>query len=106
MDKKPAGEVRYDASWYSENASSDVIERLKKQRQDHVNQTVKRRAEGKVGVSISELIGRGAEVPNSRQRPAAPRQPLSISMPASSPAEPTLGNGTVAARTTGDGSAS
>ncbi|MEO1523900.1 MAG: hypothetical protein AAFX06_00610 [Planctomycetota bacterium] len=89
MEKKPPTDVRFDASWYSENASPDVIARLKKQRQEQVDRTVSQRAAGKVGMSLSELV-RGEVVvspvskPPSRLR-AKQSQRLSISMPSDSP---------------------
>lgn len=56
LDEQPPANVRFDAAWYSENASPDVIKRLKDQRQQQVSRTISDRAEGKVGVSLSELI--------------------------------------------------
>ncbi|MEL6110644.1 MAG: hypothetical protein AAFU85_31950 [Planctomycetota bacterium] len=89
LEKKPPTDVRFDASWYSENASPDVIERLKKHRQEQVDRTVSQRAAGKVGISLSELVGGGAvavRATPSKLR-AKQSQPRSISMPSDSAKE-------------------
>ncbi len=51
QDKRPV--VRLDASWHAENPSDDQIERLSKDRQEHIQRVLQQRQRGVVGLPLN-----------------------------------------------------
>lgn len=49
--------VRLDATWFMENPSKDLIQRIAEERRQHISSTLADRAAGKTGVPLEDAIG-------------------------------------------------
>ena len=49
----PQQKVVCDAPWYSENCSPEIIDRIKSDRQQHIQRTLDMRAKGDVGIPLN-----------------------------------------------------
>ncbi len=65
MAHGPKPRVAMDASWYMDNPSPEVIERLASERKDHIDRTLKQRTAGIVGVPLVDML---KDVPGQEQR--------------------------------------
>ncbi len=67
--------VVLDAAWYSEAPSKDVIDRLKSERREHIDNTVSQRKQGNVGVSLDQILTAPAKSDSVPQQARAQSQP-------------------------------
>lgn len=66
LSPSAAPKVQLDAAWYSEGSSPELAERLTKERQEHISSTIEQRKQGKVGLSLEEMLARGNSDPGDR----------------------------------------
>ena len=72
--------VQCDASWFLQNPSKDIIERVAKDRETHIENVMATRANGVVSISLSEAISGNVETRDQRQNSSS-SSPVVESLP-------------------------
>ena len=72
--------VKCDASWFLQNPSTDVIERVAQDRETHIENVMATRANGVVSISLSEAISGNVETRDQRQNSSS-ASPVMESLP-------------------------
>ena len=72
--------VQCDASWFLQNPSKDVIERVANDRETHIENVMATRANGVVSISLNEAISGNVETRDQRQNSSS-ASPVMESLP-------------------------
>ena len=72
--------VQCDASWFLQNPSKEIIERVAKDRETHIENVMATRANGVVSISLSEAISGNVETRDQRQNSSS-ASPVMESLP-------------------------
>ena len=82
--------VRLDASWFVENPSEDLVQRVAEERRQHISATLENRAAGKTGVPLEVALGfptSDSSAPHEEAHPAIVLDQQSASESATNQAE-------------------
>ena len=72
--------VQCDASWFLQNPSKEIIERVAKDRETHIENVMATRANGVVSISLNEAISGNVETRDQR-RNSSSASPVMESLP-------------------------
>ena len=72
--------VQCDASWFLQNPSKEIIERVAKDRETHIENVMATRANGVVSISLNEAISGNVETRDQRQNSSS-ASPVMESLP-------------------------